>query len=201
MRSAYNTHGGHSCVESFVELESVNSFVYELVTRCNVVTIEMTRHMFHMKYIRFNRRSNLMVQPNGPRSTTGPIVATKVDYLGRSPLAARSADEKNSYIAPDTHARTPGQEGSLSSTDMKADLMQRIKSYGLAGTLSYIVTELLFWAIAIPGAWIGEWCTQSLSLLPEGPLLLEQGPDACRCDRLVESLFCRLSFMPTLQPS
>ena len=42
------------------------------------------------------------------------------------------------------------------SSNDKAKLMQNIKSYGLAGTLSYVVTELIFWAIALPGAWIGD---------------------------------------------
>ncbi|GAX83057.1 hypothetical protein CEUSTIGMA_g10483.t1 [Chlamydomonas eustigma] len=33
--------------------------------------------------------------------------------------------------------------------------MAKIKSFGLAGTLSYIVTELVFWTLALPGVWIG----------------------------------------------
>lgn len=33
--------------------------------------------------------------------------------------------------------------------------MAKIKSYGAAGTLSYVITELAFWAIALPGAFIG----------------------------------------------
>ena len=42
-------------------------------------------------------------------------------------------------------------------------MMTRIKSFGIAGTLSYVLTELVFWAIALPGAAIsyhattGEW--------------------------------------------
>eukprot|EP00798_Chlamydomonas_sp_ICE-L_P013669 gene13669-19557_t len=45
----------------------------------------------------------------------------------------------------------------------KAALMSKIKSYGLAGTLSYVITEIMFWAIALPVAaysyhsTTGEW--------------------------------------------
>eukprot|EP00873_Tetraselmis_striata_P007467 jgi/Tetstr1/427731/TSEL_017855.t1 len=49
----------------------------------------------------------------------------------------------------------------------KAELMGKIKSYGIAGTLSYIITELMFWAVAIPAAaysyhsTTGEWLSWS----------------------------------------
>jgi hypothetical protein len=33
----------------------------------------------------------------------------------------------------------------------KAAMMASIKSFGVAGTLAYIVTELIFWGIALPG--------------------------------------------------
>jgi hypothetical protein len=33
----------------------------------------------------------------------------------------------------------------------KAAVMGSIKSFGVAGTLSYVLTELLFWAVALPG--------------------------------------------------
>lgn len=33
----------------------------------------------------------------------------------------------------------------------KAAMMGSIKSFGVAGTLAYIVTELIFWGIALPG--------------------------------------------------
>lgn len=33
----------------------------------------------------------------------------------------------------------------------KAAMMKSIKSFGVAGTLAYIVTELIFWGIALPG--------------------------------------------------
>jgi len=56
----------------------------------------------------------------------------------------------------------------------KAELMGKIKSYGLAGTLSYIVTEIAFWAAAIPaaafsyhsstGEWL-SWSTEKTQLL------------------------------------
>ncbi len=38
----------------------------------------------------------------------------------------------------------------------RTKLMGRIKAFGLAGTVSYVVTELAFWSIALPGAWMGE---------------------------------------------
>jgi hypothetical protein len=42
------------------------------------------------------------------------------------------------------------------SVSTKSELMSKIKSFGLAGTLSYIVTELAFWTIILPGVWIGN---------------------------------------------
>ena len=37
--------------------------------------------------------------------------------------------------------------------------MARIRSFGLAGTLSYVLTELVFWAVALPGAALGYHAT------------------------------------------
>jgi hypothetical protein len=34
-------------------------------------------------------------------------------------------------------------------------MMSQIKSFGVAGTLSYVITELAFWAVALPGAYFG----------------------------------------------
>ena len=33
----------------------------------------------------------------------------------------------------------------------KAEVMANIKSFGVAGTVSYVITELVFWAVALPG--------------------------------------------------
>jgi hypothetical protein len=33
----------------------------------------------------------------------------------------------------------------------KAAVMANLKSFGVAGTVSYVVTELVFWALALPG--------------------------------------------------
>lgn len=48
-----------------------------------------------------------------------------------------------------------GAAASEAPVDDKKALMAKIKSFGIAGTLSYVVTELAFWAIALPGAWFG----------------------------------------------
>lgn len=56
-----------------------------------------------------------------------------------------------------------GEQGSTDGKFDKTQLMSKIKSYGIAGTLSYVITELIFWAIALPAAaysyhsTTGEW--------------------------------------------
>ena len=49
---------------------------------------------------------------------------------------------------------TSDSTGSAAGED-KVMMMTKIKSFGIAGTLSYVITELVFWAVALPGAWIG----------------------------------------------
>lgn len=95
----------------------------------------------------------------------GHIVKSRRPDQVTSPLTRRpnpafeharySSFEKKGIITLSTEKGdgTPAQED---QSNDKANLMQKIKSYGLAGTLSYVVTELAFWAIALPGAWIGE---------------------------------------------
>mmetsp|Transcript_38157 Transcript_38157/g.119790 ORF Transcript_38157/g.119790 Transcript_38157/m.119790 type:complete len:555 (-) Transcript_38157:4-1668(-) len=58
------------------------------------------------------------------------------------PIALAYGMYKNS---PDLQAGGDGEEGEV--IDMNA-----IKKYGVAGTLSYVLTELAFWALAIPAA-------------------------------------------------
>mmetsp|Transcript_9672 Transcript_9672/g.27658 ORF Transcript_9672/g.27658 Transcript_9672/m.27658 type:complete len:187 (-) Transcript_9672:263-823(-) len=65
---------------------------------------------------------------------------------------------------PDSADRNQSRDGK--SWD-KATLMAQIKSYGISGTISYIITELMFWAIALPAAAYsyhsstGEWLSWS----------------------------------------
>uniref|UniRef100_A0A7S0QUT8 Uncharacterized protein n=1 Tax=Pyramimonas obovata TaxID=1411642 RepID=A0A7S0QUT8_9CHLO len=47
-----------------------------------------------------------------------------------------------------------GDEGEEGGFD-KVEMMANIKSFGVAGTLSYVITELVFWALALPGAIFG----------------------------------------------
>jgi hypothetical protein len=63
----------------------------------------------------------------------------------RTPVARRAQGDGDSPASPVSEKAFD-----------KTKLMDQIKSFGVAGTLSYVVTELAFWAIALPGAWIGE---------------------------------------------
>ena len=83
----------------------------------------------------------------------------------RYPLTARRSSSKdgspeaNSGLGPSPSSSSSSDEGPVTPpapADDKSVMMQRIKSFGIAGTLSYVITEIAFWAIALPGAWIGE---------------------------------------------
>ena len=77
-------------------------------------------------------------------------------------LRASSKDESpkaNVGLGPSPSASSSSDQGPATPpapADDKSVMMQRIKSFGIAGTLSYVITEIAFWAIALPGAWIGE---------------------------------------------
>ena len=95
--------------------------------------------------------------------SVAPVALTlrPVRRAHRYPLtAARRASSKDDL--PDANIGLGPSPSPSSSSDQgppaddKSVMMQRIKSFGIAGTLSYVITEIAFWAIALPGAWIGE---------------------------------------------
>lgn len=82
---------------------------------------------------------------------------SRLAALQAAPILRRQSTLCRVKIEADD-AAAPASQPSTSdaaSTNGKSELMAKIKSYGAAGTLSYVITELAFWAIALPGAFIG----------------------------------------------
>lgn len=69
-------------------------------------------------------------------------------------MCQANPETKESETASSTTS-TSGSESTSGGPFNKSELMAKIKSYGVAGTLSYVITELIFWAIALPGAYFG----------------------------------------------
>jgi hypothetical protein len=56
------------------------------------------------------------------------------------------------------------EEKSAAAPSSRGVSMAQIKSFGVAGTISYVLTELAFWAVAAPGAWFGYHATTGVWL-------------------------------------
>ena len=131
--------------------------------------------------------------------------------LRRFPLTARRASSKDGSPDPSPSASSSSDEGPATppAPADKSVMMQRIKSFGIAGTLSYVITEIAFWAIALPGAWIGERSGQATlvqRLLPCRPcavpvyarVRLPVGP---ACAKLAHQCMHGLTPPPPCDPS
>lgn len=106
---------------------------------------------------------SLAVHKNALQTTVRDVRRSHARFSRVSPAITRKPhvqcraelDKSSSTTTVEAPAKDAATSATASEQDKKSELMQKIKSYGVAGTLSYVVTELAFWAIALPGAYFG----------------------------------------------